>query len=194
MPKKTFAQAIATQNDIVVGLKDNQAVLLVDCKDQASKKDPVEVDLQQDKSARGRIETRKAEKYEVADFYDTDWNKLIAVLIVITRTVNYYSKSEKKRVTTTETAYYVSNSNKYSAAEFNKTIRQHWHIENKDHYIRDVTLNEDSSCIKYGAMTMAIIRSIVLNIIRVNENKKRNITDILYENSLKITKVLNYIM
>ena len=169
-------------------------MLLVDCKDQASKKDPVEVDLQQDKSARGRIETRKAEKYEVADFYDTDWNKLIAVLIVITRTVNYYSKSEKKRVTTTETAYYVSNSNKYSAAEFNKTIRQHWHIENKDHYIRDVTLNEDSSCIKYGAMTMAIIRSIVLNIIRVNENKKRNITDILYENSLKITKVLNYIM
>ena len=194
MPKKTFAQAIATQNDLVVGLKDNQAVLLVDCKDQASQKDPIEVDIQQEKSKHGRIETRKAEKYEVANFYDSDWSKLIAVFIVLTRTVNYYNKSEKKRITKTETAYYVSNSNKYSAAQFNKTIRQHWHIENKDHYIRDVTLNEDSSCIKFGAMNMAIIRSLVLNIIRTNEKQKRNITDILYENSLKLNKVLNYIM
>lgn len=178
----------------MVGLKDNQRALLVQCKLNAAELQPVDVAVEQSKTARGRTETRKAEKYEVSDFYDADWNKLISTLIVLTRTVRYYSKKEKQYVTKQETAYYVSNSGKYTAQQFNTSIRQHWHIENKDHYIRDVTLNEDNACIKYGAMTMAILRSIVLNILRTNEKNQKSIPDILYENSLTINKVLKYIM
>lgn len=178
----------------MVGLKDNQKVLLVDCKMKAAAQDPMDVAIEESKPNRGRTETRKAEKYEVSDFYNAEWNKLIAVLIVITRTVKSYNKKTKKHVINTETAYYVGNSSKYSAAEYNKIIREHWHIENKDHYVRDVTLNEDNACIKYGAMTMAILRSTVLNIIRFNEKGKDTIPDVLYENSLMISKVLNYVI
>ncbi len=46
--------------------------------------------------------------------------------------------------------------------------RNHWHIENKLHYIRDVTFREDHSRIrkKHGAHVMASIKNLVISLFR----------------------------
>lgn len=191
MPKKTFVVAKETENDLLVGLKDNQKTLLTDCQLQATDAAPNDTAITIDK-ARGRKETRQVACYRVGNFYDSDWNELIQTFIVVNRMVEKRVKG--KIITTTETSHYVCSSNKYSAEDYNKAIRQHWHIENKNHYVRDVTFREDDAKIKFGAMQMAILKSIVLNTIRVNEKKTNYIPDILYENSLIFNKVINYVI
>ena len=46
--------------------------------------------------------------------------------------------------------------------------REHWHIENKLHYVRDKTFNEDQSRIrkKHGPHVMASIRNLVISLLR----------------------------
>src|SRR3954468_20696010 len=49
-----------------------------------------------------------------------------------------------------------------------RAVRSHWGIENRDHYVRDVTLGEDGSRIRQKPGAMARIRSAALNILRAN--------------------------
>lgn len=49
-----------------------------------------------------------------------------------------------------------------------KGIRQHWHIENQQHWVLDVTFNEDSCRIgdRENAERMALMRIIIFNLIQ----------------------------
>lgn len=49
-------------------------------------------------------------------------------------------------------------------------VRGHWRIENKLHYVRDVTLGEDASQVRTGAapQVMAVIRNITLALLRLS--------------------------
>ncbi len=66
-----------------------------------------------------------------------------------------------------ETAFYLS-SVMLPAATFAHAIRSHWSIENKNHWVRDVTLAEDASRIRINPGIMARLRSQMLNIARAN--------------------------
>lgn len=44
--------------------------------------------------------------------------------------------------------------------------RNHWAIENRLHYVRDVTFNEDRCRVRAGARALAAIRNLVLHLIR----------------------------
>lgn len=46
--------------------------------------------------------------------------------------------------------------------------RTHWGIENRLHYVRDVTLGEDASRVRKGnaPQAMAAVRNLVLNVLR----------------------------
>ena len=46
--------------------------------------------------------------------------------------------------------------------------RQHWHIENRLHYVRDVTLGEDASRVRSGAapQVLAAVRNVVITAAR----------------------------
>ena len=48
-------------------------------------------------------------------------------------------------------------------------VRGHWAIENRLHYVRDVTMDEDRSQIRSGAapQVMAALRNLVLNVLRL---------------------------
>lgn len=48
-------------------------------------------------------------------------------------------------------------------------MREHWHIENKLHWIRDVTYGEDKSLIRTGATprVMASLRSLAIGLLRL---------------------------
>ncbi len=47
-------------------------------------------------------------------------------------------------------------------------IRQHWHIENQSHWVRDVTFDEDRSQVRGGSIppVMAAIRNTVIGLMR----------------------------
>ena len=66
-----------------------------------------------------------------------------------------------------ETAFYAS-SVMLSAKTFASAIRNHWAIENQNHWVRDVTLAEDASRIRVNPGIMARLRSQALNIARAN--------------------------
>jgi len=44
--------------------------------------------------------------------------------------------------------------------------RKHWAIENRLHYVRDVSFNEDRCRVRAGARPLATIRNLVLHLIR----------------------------
>ena len=48
--------------------------------------------------------------------------------------------------------------------------RQHWHIENKSHWVRDVTLDEDRSQVRCGHIphVMATLRNVAIGLMRLN--------------------------
>ena len=74
--------------------------------------------------------------------------------------------------------YLIHNSDYYGATYLPdaevaaKAIRFHWHIENKNHYVRDVSLGEDAS--------------------RIRKNQVSNIKEALFENVLNFDNLLNY--
>lgn len=49
-------------------------------------------------------------------------------------------------------------------------VREHWHIENRSHWVRDVTFDEDRSQVRTGSIpeVMAALRNAVIGLIRVS--------------------------
>ena len=54
------------------------------------------------------------------------------------------------------------------AHDFLRLLRGHWHIENRTHWVRDVTFDEDRSPVRTGAIpqVMAALRNTVLGLLR----------------------------
>ena len=68
----------------------------------------------------------------------------------------------------TEVAYIVTSLSAAEAAPARllELSRGHWAIENKLHWVRDVTMNEDRCRARAGARALAAIRNLVLSLIR----------------------------
>jgi predicted transposase YbfD/YdcC len=91
--------------------------------------------------------------------------------------------------TTKETSYFISTTGKYSAKEFLNLIRNHWGIENSNHYVRDETLKEDRSQIKKKPEIMVRLKSFALNLMR-NRGVK-NIAAEVHKNTLDMKKMVD---
>ena len=72
---------------------------------------------------------------------------------------------------TTETVYAITNLRVHEAkpAQLAAWIRRHWHIENKIHWVRDVTYDEDRSQIRTGTgpQVMAALRNAAIGALRL---------------------------
>jgi predicted transposase YbfD/YdcC len=73
---------------------------------------------------------------------------------------------------TTEVAYAVTSlaAEHATASQLASWVRGHWHIENRLHWVRDVTFDEDRSHIRCGSgpRVMASLRNLVISILRIN--------------------------
>ena len=71
------------------------------------------------------------------------------------------------------TWYYISSAT-LDAARAGQAIRGHWGIENRLHWVLDVTFNEDQSRLRkgFGARNMAGVRHFALNLVRSANDKK----------------------
>lgn len=54
------------------------------------------------------------------------------------------------------------------AAWLQRRLRQHWHIENRSHWVRDVTFDEDHSQVRVGSIpeVMAALRNTAIGLLR----------------------------
>ena len=175
-------------NDLIVQVKNNQKFLLKNLKEIAN----VETYIDENKEAiskdRNRIETRTAKIYSAENIQDDKWAK-IEIIIEIERQKEVFDTKKGIWKNSDEIAYYIS-TKKITAKEANLYIRNHWGIENKNHHVKDVTMNEDKSRIRVKPQNMARIKSFALNIMR--SNKVKNIKKELFKNSLKLSNILKY--
>ena len=77
------------------------------------------------------------------------------------------SERTRKGITSRERRVYISSLDA-QAHRMADCVRGHWHIENRLHWVLDVTFGEDRTRVakKNGAKNLAIIRKIALNMLR----------------------------
>jgi predicted transposase YbfD/YdcC len=96
----------------------------------------------------------------------TNWPGLRQVL-KMERTVSHKQSGEVRQ----ETAYAITSLGPEQASprELIRLWREHWHIENKLHWVRDVTFDEDRSQVRAGhiAQVMAAFRNAAISLMRV---------------------------
>jgi predicted transposase YbfD/YdcC len=109
--------------------------------------------------------------------------------IQVHRQVERFDTRKKDWVLSEETSYYLCDL-ELTAKQANTTIREHWGVENKLHYIRDTRFNEDASRIRVNPSIFALLRSFSFNLLRFN--KIENISLALYDNALSLDRVLDY--
>jgi predicted transposase YbfD/YdcC len=127
--------------------------------------------------------------YNLGYIYDNDWRKYIRTVIKVNRKtkVKYKGQIKNRR----DTAYYVCTKSIPQAKKAAKYIRNHWHSENVNHYIRDTTLKEDQSRIRKNPGTMARIRSFALNLLKFKGEK--NICKATYGNALDCESFIEFV-
>jgi predicted transposase YbfD/YdcC len=76
----------------------------------------------------------------------------------------------KKGKKTLEVVYLVTSDRSASPETLAAWVRSHWHIENKLHWVRDVTYQEDKSLVRTGnaPRVMASLRSLAISILRLD--------------------------
>jgi predicted transposase YbfD/YdcC len=117
--------------------------------------------------SRGRVECRKLTSTTILnDFLSDAWPDVAQVCqIVRTRT--------EKGETSVEVAYGITSTprSEADAAQLLAWNRQHWHIENKLHYVRDETMGEDKCRIRSGSapQILAGIRNAAITMLRALE-------------------------
>lgn len=87
----------------------------------------------------------------------------------IIRVIRYRSEIRKGKKTSasSEIAYYVSSLMNLNAVKANRLVRDHWSIENRLHYIKDVTQLEDQCTLNNGlARILAAARSLAVVVLR----------------------------
>ncbi|PAJ71682.1 hypothetical protein CJF42_25405 [Pseudoalteromonas sp. NBT06-2] len=115
----------------------------------------------------GRINEREYRLLPITEWFDeTEKFKDSFAVVEVQRTRHLNNKTEQ------ETSYYIT-SLKEDVEVTAKYIRQHWAIENSQHWVLDVTFREDE-CQIYaddGARNLATIRRKLLNLIKTHPLK-----------------------
>ena len=168
LTQRAIASQIVNQGgDYLMVVKENQAELLKWISALFEQtiwlREGVETAEAKD-AAHGRIETRKLSASSALNDHGL-WPGLERVL-KIERSV-MEKKSGRKRQ---EVVYGVTSltRERASAEKLLKMSRQHWHIENKSHWVRDVTFDEDRSQVRCGSIPqiMAAFRNTAIGLMR----------------------------
>ena len=154
--------------DYVMASKGNQKGLLDDvktvfdgpCSNLLPKSSSETLDIEH-----GRIEHRRITVSEALKGY-SDWPGLEQVFMI----ERLFTEKKTGKVEQ-ETSYGLTSLTSEEASPWKllKLLRGHWHIENKLHWVRDVTFDEDRSQVRKGNIqeVMACIRNVVIGLLRL---------------------------
>lgn len=150
---------VSSGNDYIGALKGNQSGLL----GEVEKNFIPETTYEQINKGHGRIEKRHISICQTLDGI-RPWPGL-ATLIQVKSELQVFKHHVIE--VTTETRYYISSLSETVQA-FAERIRGYWGVENKVHYVRDVTQGEDRSRIRTTPLPQifAIARNFTLNLYR----------------------------
>jgi predicted transposase YbfD/YdcC len=154
-PKKTVATIVKSGNHYLAAVKGNQPKLYQAVQQHFVPKDTFE----QINKGHGRIETRRV-SISQACLNLTDW-------LAIKTFIKVESQRHTKHKIECKTRYYISDLEE-TAFEFYQRIRGYWGVENRVHYVRDVTQGEDKSRIRTTPLPqiLTIARNLAINLYR----------------------------
>lgn len=188
--KKTFEVARDTGNHLLVQLKSNQAKLFETVRIIAENAGAAETATTRN-TGRSRREDRTVEVFPVGDaLAATEWQPFVKTIIRVTRHTLLRSAATGLWDQRGEIAYYLSSATGLTPAAWGDAIRGHWGIENRNHYVRDVSCDEDKSRIRDNPGIMARARSFALNILRIN--RVTNVAKALWDGALSLDHILAY--
>jgi predicted transposase YbfD/YdcC len=172
-----IARVIAAQGaDWLLAVKANQPSLRAEIEAafaEARTGDRLDTHADLDKG-HGRIEARRTAVLRDTDWLDGDRRfpgelRLPGAACLL----RAETRVEAKGATRTETRYFIA-SRVLPAADAAAAIRGHWAIENRLHWVLDVTFAEDQSRLRrgHGARNMATVRHFALNLVRTATDKR----------------------
>lgn len=190
------AQIVDSDGDYVLALKGNQPTLAQEVEEAFVTAELTEESLAESQRfveserAHGRRQTRTVTALDARQRLSDkqEWKGLRSIIMV-------ESTREIGGEQSQETRYYIS-SHKPDAVMLARCIRQHWGIENNQHWELDVTFHEDSSRIRkgHGPDNFAALRRMVLAMlsnetsIKMSKKSKRKRAGWDNEYLLKILK------
>ena len=153
--KKTIETIINSANHYLAAVKGNQPKLYKAIQRQFTEHDSFGSICK----GHGRIEKRRVSTAYL-DFKLPGWSSVKTIIKV-------ESERQLRYKMEFSTRYYISDLSE-SAVEFYQRIRGYWGVENKVHYVRDVTQGEDKSRIRTKPLPqiLAIARNLALNLYR----------------------------
>ncbi len=153
--KKTIETIIKSENHYLAAVKGNQPKLYQAIQAQSTEHDSFNNICK----GHGRIEKRRV-SIAYLDFKLPGWSSVNTVIKV-------ESERQLRYKTEFSTRYYISDLIE-SAFKFYQRIRGYWGVENKVHYVRDVTQGEDKSRIRTKPLPqiLAIARNLAINLYR----------------------------
>ena len=188
--KKTFEIARDTGNHLLVQLKANQAKLFDAVSAITDSAGTAETAFMRN-AGRSRQEDRTVEVFPVGDaLVATEWQPFVKTIIRVTRHTLLRSAATGLWDQRGEVAYYLSSATALTATQWGNAIRGHWGIENRNHYVRDVSCEEDKCRIRDNPGIMARARSFALNILR--KNHVTNVASALWNGALNLDHILAY--
>ncbi len=170
------AQIVARGGDYLLAVKGNQGKLFQDIKACfADETLPHLTDVSRT-TGHGRREQRTCDVLSGDVILErlrhaTNWVGLHTIVRVTSeRTMGTGPKAR----TSTESRYYISSDEEASAQRFQRSVREHWGIENNLHWTIDLAFREDESRIRTGhaPANLAVMRHIALNLIRSDTARK----------------------
>ncbi len=170
-----IAQAIRHRGaDYVLSVKDNPPTLAESIRDffdafqAAPDKTPHQVNEVVEKD-HGRIEVRRCYVFDQLDCLHAPerWPDLKSFAVIV-------SERTSKGKTTTERRSYLSSLSP-DAPRMNRSVRQHWRVENSLHWCLDVIFGDDQMRARSdnAAHNLAVLRHFVLNLIRLAPVKRK---------------------
>ncbi len=181
LPKKTLKDIKESGKVAVIQLKRNQKTVYEELedwlKDEISDSDAESLDVARNRQERRCVEIFKHDSLR-QDLCD-EWDNLINEIVRCTRFRRVWDTKLQDWEESFEQCYYLSTAS-HSAENYLKIVRGHRRIENSEHYVRDVSFQEDKSRIRKNPWSLAILRSMALNILRakgienISEARKEN--------------------
>jgi len=175
--KEIAKKIIDKQGDYILALKGNHKNLSEDIKlfldTEQAKPNNGNLSVFHDiDKGHGRIEQRTCYVTDQIDWLadKSKWSGLRSIVMI-------ESKRTIKNNTSPERRYYLTS--KEADPEFlNHAVRSHWSIENKLHWILDVSMSEDASRVRkdHAPENSAMLRHIVLNMLQQTKKGMKDIS------------------
>jgi predicted transposase YbfD/YdcC len=189
---KTVEAVKASGGVALLQVKGNQPSLEAACEALLAQQEPEDCYVETGKLRRNRQEKRQVEVFKAGRILDLpEWQTHAVEAVRVTRSVLHKDVAIGwKWRRTLDVAWYVSTQEDNSAKYYAAATRGHWGIENRVHYVLDVTMHEDASRVRKSPTTLSILRSFALNILRFN--KVKNVADARWRNAMNLSRVLAY--